>query len=113
MAKPKSKSSKKHHLHSTGRLAIDKRAKKLAAEIVKDDGTLLTTSHLAEMLGCSTQWCEIARGGDYGPPFVYVGNHLVRYRPADVKAWLESRVVKTTAEKFSRIKLGRRERAEA
>ena len=116
MVSQNSRSKKIQHAHTSGRLGLDKRAHKLAVE-VGDGDELLNTSALAELLGVSTQWCEIARGGDYGPPFVIVGNHLVRYRRTDVRAWLEQRVVRSTAEYTNsadgRTKLGRRERAEA
>jgi hypothetical protein len=108
----KTKSTKKpQHAHTTGRLQIDKRAGKLAAEEGGDD-ELLNTTALAEWLGVSTQWVEIARGGDYGPPFQLIGS-LIRYRRGAVKAWLRQREFKSTAEYINRSGRQRRERAEA
>jgi hypothetical protein len=106
----KSKSTKKpQHAHSTGRLQIDKRAGKLAAEVGSDDD-LLNTTALAEWLGVSTQWVEIGRSKNFGPPFQLLGS-LIRKRRGAVKAWLREREHRCTAEYMKPRR--QRERAEA
>ena len=112
--KPRPK-CKKQHAHTTGKLALDRRAGKLAAEEGSDD-ELLNTTALAEWLGTSTQWIEIARGGDYGPPYIVVTPHMIRYQRGAVKAWLREREFKSTAEYSNRTDgrmKRRRESAEA
>ncbi len=96
----KTKSKKKvipQHAHTTGRLQLDKRAGKLAAETGSGDDELLNTTALAEWLGVSTQWLEIGRSENFGPPFQLLGS-LIRYRRGAVKAWLREREYRCTAE---------------
>lgn len=50
--------------------------------------TLLTQAELAEYLGKSLAWCERARWEGAGPKFIKLGRH-VRYRVADVLAWID------------------------
>ena len=94
---------------AVGRLQIDKRAGKLAAEEGGDD-ELLNTTAVAEWLGVSTQWVEIGRSKNFGPAFQLLGS-LIRYRRGAVKAWLREREYKCTAEYMKRRR--HRERAEA
>lgn len=84
----------KHH--------IDKRADKVVSDSVGDDDELLKTRHVADWLDVSTQWLEIGRHQNYGPPFVRVGSHSVRYRRSDVLDWLKSRTHHSTAEYTNR-----------
>lgn len=51
---------------------------------------LLTQRQFAEMLGVTPRSLERWRETGDGPPFLRVGG-LVRYAPADVSAWLETR----------------------
>ncbi len=51
---------------------------------------LLTQRQLAEMLGVTPRSLERWRETGDGPPFLRVGG-LVRYTPADVSGWLETR----------------------
>ena len=92
---------------------IDKRAAKVATEIAAggDPDELLSTSELAEITGLSTQFYEIGRVNGYGPKFVRLSPRRVRYRRADVLAWLEERTYARTAEyehQLSGRKLGSR-----
>ncbi len=51
---------------------------------------LLVTKQVADRLGISASTLEKARSTGIGnyPPYIKVGRN-VRYRPADVEAWLE------------------------
>jgi predicted DNA-binding transcriptional regulator AlpA len=78
---------------------IDKRAPViLAASTADSDDELLTSRQLAQWLGVSQTWVEIGRVRGYGPPFERLGPHLIRYRRAKVKAWLDERSHRSTAE---------------
>jgi hypothetical protein len=56
------------------------------------DGTAV-----AWQLNCEIKTLEAWRSRGEGPVFVKIGR-LVRYAPADVLAWIESRRVKSTSE---------------
>lgn len=49
----------------------------------------LTAEQVAQMTGFSTKALEAYRAKRLGPPFLKVG-HSVRYRAADVRAWVEA-----------------------
>jgi hypothetical protein len=85
----RSSAPRKHHL--------DKRACDLAEQAGEPD-TLISTKQLAAWLGTSAEWCEIGRHKDYGPRFLRLGPNIVRYRVADVVAWLRERTFQNTAE---------------
>ena len=79
-------------------LHLDKRAAELAAnaplisdEQANTDDDLLRTSDLALWLGVTKAWLEHGRKRDYGPPFIKLAPQAVRYRRADVFAWLKHR----------------------
>ena len=50
---------------------------------------LLKQEQIAAELGKSIAWCERARWNNSGPAFIKIGRS-VRYRRADLNAWLES-----------------------
>lgn len=58
-------------------------AAKLAA------GNLLTDSEVAELCGCAVQTLRNMRWRGDGPRFVKLGGRMVRYKPADVQAFIE------------------------
>jgi predicted DNA-binding transcriptional regulator AlpA len=58
---------------------------------------LLTQRQCAEMLALSERTLERLRVTGAGPKFLRI-RHSVRYRPADVEAWLASRIVGSTSE---------------
>ena len=58
---------------------------------------LLTQRQCAEMLVLSERTLERLRQSGLGPKFLRI-RHSVRYRAADVEAWLASRVVGSTSE---------------
>jgi excisionase family DNA binding protein len=58
---------------------------------------LLTQTEAARLLRLSERTLERLRVSGGGPLFVKAG-HLVRYREADLEAWIASRVVSSTSE---------------
>jgi predicted DNA-binding transcriptional regulator AlpA len=58
---------------------------------------LLTQADAAEILRLSQRTLERFRVSGLGPRFVKAG-HSVRYREADLDAWVASRVVESTSE---------------
>lgn len=54
---------------------------------------LLCERAVAGEYGLSIPWLRRARLERHGPAFLRVGTRMVRYRRADVEAFLESRVV--------------------
>ena len=58
---------------------------------------LMTTQQAAAFLGLSPRTLEGYRRKGDGPSFVAISRNLVRYRPADLRAWLEGRVAPHTA----------------
>lgn len=56
------------------------------------DGTAV-----ARQLNCEIKTLEAWRARGEGPAFVKIGR-LVRYAPADIKAYIQSRRVKSTSE---------------
>ena len=81
---------RKHHL--------DRRASMLAEIGAGTADDLLTTRDVAEWLGVSIQFLEIGRHRGYGPKFVRIGPARIRYRRADVLAWLEQRTFASTSQ---------------
>lgn len=76
---------------------LDRRATSIVgAAGALDD--LLTTRETADWLGVSVQWLEIGRSKKYGPPFTRISARCIRYRCADVVAWLKQRTFASTAE---------------
>jgi hypothetical protein len=57
----------------------------------RDPDELLDTRTLARLIHVSVQWLEIGRCSGYGPKFVRINKRVVRYRVADVLAWLHAR----------------------
>jgi predicted DNA-binding transcriptional regulator AlpA len=80
----------KHHL--------DKRAPELRGALLGPDDQLYSTSDLAELLGVSTQFLEIARHRAFGPRYIKLSPRRIRYRKSDVAAWLEARMHASTRE---------------
>jgi predicted DNA-binding transcriptional regulator AlpA len=58
---------------------------------------LLTQRETAAILAISVRSLERMRMAGGGPRFIKVG-HCVRYRPADVEAWIAGRLVTSTSE---------------
>ena len=81
---------RRHHL--------DRRASDLAEIGVGAPDDLLPTNAVANWLGVSRQFLEIGRNRGYGPKFVRIGPARIRYRRADVLAWLEERTFASTSQ---------------
>jgi hypothetical protein len=77
---------------------LDKRADNLIAVSSGADDDLLGTADVAKWLNVSTQWLEIGRCKNYGPPFLRLSSRYVRYRRGDVRAWLQERTHRCTKE---------------
>jgi excisionase family DNA binding protein len=58
---------------------------------------LLTPGEVATRLGIPVSTLANWRSARLGPEFLRVGRH-VRYRPADLEAWIERRVVTCSAD---------------
>lgn len=58
-------------------------AAKLAA------GNLLTDTEVAALCGCAVQTLRNMRWRGEGPRFVKLGGRMVRYKPADVQAFID------------------------
>ena len=58
---------------------------------------LLTVAQVSEIIGRSISTLEKDRLEGNGPPYVKMGQ-LVRYRPADVRAYLAERVRRSTSD---------------
>ncbi|MFZ0694685.1 MAG: hypothetical protein WAN51_11145, partial [Alphaproteobacteria bacterium] len=69
---------------------------------------LLSTGAVAGWLGVSTQFLEIGRHRGYGPPFVRLSVRRVRYKRADVLAWLAERTHSVTSEYNKKVTKTRR-----
>lgn len=55
----------------------------------RNDDRLLSRQEVDQRFGISRRFLEVAVQRGTGPRFVRVGR-LVRYRPADVRSWIES-----------------------
>jgi predicted DNA-binding transcriptional regulator AlpA len=78
---------------------LDSRAGSIAERIAHlPDDALLNTAETASWLDVSAQFLSIGRNRGYGPPFVRLSPTAVRYRIADVRAWLAERTFVRTAE---------------
>jgi excisionase family DNA binding protein len=56
---------------------------------------LLTTEEVAELTGFKRRTIEEWRRSGKGPRYVVI-EHRIRYRPADVEAWIDSMTVGVT-----------------
>jgi predicted DNA-binding transcriptional regulator AlpA len=79
---------------------IDRRAHAIAIDSEGD--ALLSTTELANLLGLSEKWCEMARSRGFGPRWVKLSPRRVRYRLSDVRLWLAERVHQRTSEYAAR-----------
>jgi len=70
---------------------FDKRIHQILKAHVGAPDELLTSKQVADLLGVSSQWVEIARSGKYGPKPTYDGRR-VRYKRMDINAFLYGRL---------------------
>jgi len=96
---------KKHHL--------DKRAHRIIEDASGNPDDLLTTKQVADWLLVSTEFLEIARHKKIGPRFLRLSARNIRYKRADVLAWLRSRTHAGTVEYIKRSRTKRATQAEA
>jgi predicted DNA-binding transcriptional regulator AlpA len=57
------------------------------------DAELLTEREVAGRYRLSTAWLRRARTDRRGPSFLRIGARMIRYRPADIERFLDSRLV--------------------
>jgi len=62
---------------------------------------LLTTKQAAALLGMSTAFLERDRWAGARIPFIKIGSRAVRYRPEDLRQYVESRRAHSTSKTFS------------
>lgn len=62
---------------------------------------LIDQRAMSSMVGITTKTAETWRVRGFGPRYVKVGA-LVRYCKSDVRAWIESRTVRSTSEPLPR-----------
>ncbi|MCG7869356.1 MAG: helix-turn-helix domain-containing protein [Candidatus Thiodiazotropha taylori] len=62
------------------------------------DKPLLTTTEAANLLGVSKAFLERDRWAGARVPFIRVGARAVRYRPDDLKAYINNQVRKSTSD---------------
>lgn len=91
MPKRKPASNPKNH-------HIDRRADGIAVQGGGSPDDLLSTSDIAEWVGLSTQFFEVARHKGYGPVYVRISARCVRYKRSDVLEWLKERTHHSAAE---------------
>ena len=72
-------------------LQIDKHADILVTHNTCDDEDFITSKDLADLLRVSLSWVEKSRANDYGPPYIRLSPHCIRYSRTDVLAWLKQR----------------------
>lgn len=54
-------------------------------------GNLLTDSDVAALCGCAVQTLRNMRWRGDGPKWVRLGSRMIRYKPADVRAFIEGK----------------------
>ncbi len=62
------------------------------------ENQLLSTPDAAKLLGVSASYLNQSRLRGDGPAYVKISPTCVRYRRADLDAWVASRTVRSTAE---------------
>lgn len=85
--------------HNPKFLLLDRRAQQIASAAVgADPNMLLDSKEEAVWLGVSVPWLEIGRCKGYGPPFIRLGQKLIKYRVGDTLKWLDERTHHSTSE---------------
>lgn len=72
--------------------------KKLITRPSPGPSSLFTSNETAELLGISPQTLAHWRVRGCGPKYLALNPRCIRYRPADVQAWLDARAQESTAE---------------
>ncbi len=63
-----------------------------------DPASLLTEADAAELLKFTPRFLQARRMLGNGPPFVRISARAIRYRRADILAWIEARVRTSTSD---------------
>lgn len=63
------------------------------AAVERNVDLLLNRDQVQERYGIPRRWLELAAHKGEGPPYVVFSRRMVRYRIADLEAWLEARRV--------------------
>ena len=53
---------------------------------------LMSEAEAAEFLGYTTRFLQERRRRGQGPKFVRISQRAIRYRPEDIRAWIESKL---------------------
>lgn len=64
-------------------------------------GAALNTKEAAAYLGLSVSLLTKLRCRGTGPAFVRAGERLVKYRTADLQAWMDARLVTSTSQQVA------------
>ena len=78
--------------------AAPETAASLARTADQDDSRLLDENEAAGMLGFTPRFLQARRIRGDRPPFIRISSRAVRYRPSDLRAWLEQRTRTSTSE---------------
>jgi predicted DNA-binding transcriptional regulator AlpA len=65
----------------------------LAERVAANPKMLLDRREVQNVFGLSARWLELAAHRGDGPPMLKLSRRMVRYRAADVQAWLDARRV--------------------
>lgn len=99
------------YYHRPKKYHIDRRAGQLADHLRLDVETngdrLISTPEVADIIGMSPQWLNVARMLNIGPAYVKIGRRVL-YKISDIVDWLGQRTRKGTEE---RRPAGRRRKA--
>ena len=63
-----------------------------------DANRLLSRDDVEREYGISRRWLELAAMSGNTPPMIRVSRRMVRYRRADLEAWLRERTVRSTSQ---------------
>lgn len=64
---------------------------------------LLSRIEVETLFGISKRFLEIAALRGDGPPMIKIGKRMVRYRVADLRAWLTKRTVLNTSQVLAEV----------
>jgi hypothetical protein len=98
LEKPVANIPHKHHIDKRSLDLAAARAASVASPSEFEIEPLYSTAELAEALKVSVEFLESGRHRGYGPRYLKLSPHRIRYRRSDVIAWLEERSHQSTAE---------------
>jgi predicted DNA-binding transcriptional regulator AlpA len=74
----------------------------LRDRVANNPSFLLSREQVEDLYGLPKRWLELAAWRDSGPPMVRISRRMVRYRAADIEAWLAQRCVGTELQEEGR-----------